>query len=40
MHLPSVGLSILLVIGVQFWLATHRGHVPEPVDIVEDEPGS
>jgi hypothetical protein len=20
----------LLVIGLQFWLATHRGHVPEP----------
>jgi len=22
----------LLVIGGQFWLATHRGHVAEPVD--------
>jgi hypothetical protein len=64
MHLPSVGLSILLiwgiselvhgplvwpivgftatttyllVIGLQFWFATHRGHVPEPVDVVDDE---
>lgn len=60
MHLPSVGLSILLVgwlagtvpglpawplvgftatatyllvIGAQFWLATQRGHVREPVDV-------
>jgi hypothetical protein len=59
MHLPSVGISILLatgvttivhgppagplvgfaatttyllVVGGQFWLATHRGHVAEPVD--------
>ncbi len=33
---PVVGFvataTYLLVIGVQFWLATHRGHVPEPVD--------
>ena len=35
---PAVGLTAtstyLLVIGVQFWLATHRGHVPDP-----QEPG-
>lgn len=34
---PVVGFAAtttyLLVIGVQFWLATHRGHVPEPVEI-------
>ncbi|WP_049774171.1 MULTISPECIES: hypothetical protein [unclassified Nocardioides] len=34
---PVVGFvatsTYLLVIGVQFWMATHRGHVPEPVDV-------
>jgi hypothetical protein len=34
---PVVGFAAtstyLLVIGVQFWLATHRGHVPEPIDV-------
>lgn len=25
-------VTYLLVIGCQFWLATHRAHVPEPVD--------
>jgi len=28
--------TYLLVIGLQFWLATHRGHVPEPQD--SDDP--
>jgi hypothetical protein len=65
MHLPSVGLSILLVttinalldgpmvwllvgftatasyllvIGLQFWLAVHRGPAPQPAqDVVDDE---
>lgn len=67
MHLPSVGLSILvvgwvaglvpglpawplvgfvatttylLVIGGQFWLATQRGHVREPVDVVKPDEDS
>lgn len=34
---PLVGFAstatYLLVIGVQFWLATHRGSAPEPLDI-------
>jgi hypothetical protein len=30
--------TYLLVIGLQFWLATHRGHVPEPQDS-DDPPG-
>ena len=29
--------TYLLVIGLQFWLATHRGHVPEPQN--SDDPG-
>jgi hypothetical protein len=33
---PLVGFTAtatyLIVIGAQFWLATHRAHVPEPVD--------
>ena len=38
---PLVGFAstatYLLVIGVQFWLATHQGSAPEPVDIQRAE---
>ncbi len=38
---PVVGFTAtatyLLIIGVQFWLATHRGHVPEPQEVDDPE---
>jgi len=38
---PIVGFTAtatyLLVIGVQFWLATHRGLVPEPQEVDESD---